>query len=156
MQDLQRGAWIDDMKILNLSDHGAGGNNVGCAWIPTNIDPVNASRSTSRNGYYDPVSGRANLQLLVRHYVSTLVLENGTAVGVNIVSRADKGIVMVRSRKEVVLAAGAIQTPRILQLSGIGPSGLLNSLGIKVVQDLPGVGANFQDHPNFGIRYNCE
>lgn len=124
--------------------------------MPTNIDPVNATRSTSRTGYYDPVKGRANLQLLVRHYVSTVVLGNGTAVGVNIVSRADKGIATVRSRREVVLAAGAIQTPRILQLSGIGPAGLLKSLGIEVVQDLPGVGANFQDHPNIGVRYSCE
>jgi choline dehydrogenase-like flavoprotein len=154
--DLARSGWIDDLKVTNLSDHGAGGSNVGCAFIPTNLDPVNATRSTSRTGYYDPVSSRANLQLLVRHYVPTVVFENKTAVGVNMVSRSDKKTAVVRARKEVILAAGAIQTPKILQLSGIGPTKLLESLDIGVVEHLPGVGANFQDHPNVAVRYTCE
>lgn len=54
------------------------------------------------------------------------------------------------------MAAGAINTARTLQLSGVGPAPLLQSLGIKVVVDSPGVGANFQDHPTFISVFNCK
>ena len=62
----------------------------------------------------------------------------------------------VSSKREVILAAGATHTPQILQLSGIGPADLLHSLGIPVVQDLPGVGANLQDHPRTSASFECE
>jgi len=144
---LQRSAWINDIGIPTLNDHGAGGNNVGCAFIPQNSDPLNVTRSTARTGYYDPVATRTNLHLLVKHYVSKIQFNGTTAVGVNIVDRADNSIASVAANQEVILAAGALQTPRILQLSGVGPSGVLNNLGIPVVAALPGVGANYQDHP---------
>jgi choline dehydrogenase-like flavoprotein len=151
--DKQRDAWLNDMKVAMRTDHGTGGNNVGLAWIPQNIEPKNATRSSSRTAYYDPVSGRPNLHLLVRHYVSGLQIEDKTAVGVNVVNRTDRSTVMVKAAKEVILAAGAIQTPRLLQLSGVGPAKVLESAGVKVVEDLPGVGANFQDHPVITIVY---
>jgi choline dehydrogenase-like flavoprotein len=58
--------------------------------------------------------------------------------------------------REVILAAGAIISPALLQVSGIGPVDLLNELGVPVKVDLPGVGQNFQDHPMVGVFYNCE
>lgn len=58
--------------------------------------------------------------------------------------------------KEVILAAGAIHSPQILQLSGIGDDVLLNSFGIKTIVDLPGVGKNFQDHPTLYPVFNCK
>lgn len=62
----------------------------------------------------------------------------------------------LRSGKEVILAAGAVHTTQILQLSGIGPAALLEPLGIDIIADLPGVGANFQDHPtNMGFAFQC-
>lgn len=62
----------------------------------------------------------------------------------------------LRSGKDVILAAGAVHTAQILQLSGIGPAALLEPLGIDVIADLPGVGANFQDHPtNIGFTFQC-
>ena len=156
MPDLERDTWIKDLGLANLSDHGAGGSNVGCAFVPENIDPSNATRSTSRTGYFDPVSSRENLHLLVKHYVGTIVFKNKVAVGVNAVSRQDKSVVTVKARREVILAAGAIQTPRILQLSGIGPATLLKSFEINVLEDLPGVGSNFQDHPYFVSMFSCK
>jgi len=68
---------------------------------------------------------------------------------------ADAPIKTINATKEVILAAGAIHTAQLLQLSGIGPSGLLESLGIEVVIDLPGVGHNFQDHWGVACYYPC-
>jgi choline dehydrogenase-like flavoprotein len=150
-------AWVNDTGLPRLTDHGAGGNNVGCENVPLNIDPKNVTRSTARTGYYDPVSNRENLHLLVRHYVELIEFDaNKTAVGINIVSRADQSKSAIKANKEVVLAAGAVNTPKLLQLSGVGPVSLLESLNITVVSDLPGVGANFQDHPAMRMAFNCE
>ncbi|KAK1966492.1 GMC oxidoreductase [Colletotrichum sublineola] len=147
-KDMQREAWIKDLGVPVLDDHGAGGNNVGLALLPQNHDPKNVTRSTSRTAYYDPVAEtRKNLNLLVRHYASKIEFESKKAVGVNIISRDVNTTTLVKANKEVVLAAGGVQTPRILLQSGVGPASLLEYLDIDVVADLPGVGANYQDHP---------
>jgi choline dehydrogenase-like flavoprotein len=62
----------------------------------------------------------------------------------------------VHATKEVILAAGALHTPQLLQISGIGDERLLSNLGINVVVDLPGVGQNYQDHPLAYTVHNCE
>jgi choline dehydrogenase len=62
----------------------------------------------------------------------------------------------VFASQEVILAAGAVHSPQLLQLSGIGPSGILNSFGIPVLEDLPGVGSNLQDHPMIHLNYSCK
>ena len=61
-----------------------------------------------------------------------------------------------KANKEAILAAGAAHTPQILQLSGVGPKDLLDSLGIPIVVNLPGVGQNFQDQPTLYPSYNCK
>lgn len=79
-----------------------------------------------------------------------------TGVNVARVNSTSSEYKFLRSRKDVILAAGAVHTTQILQLSGIGPAALLEPLGIPVVADLPGVGANFQDHPtNVGFTFQC-
>ncbi|KAK0370966.1 GMC oxidoreductase [Colletotrichum limetticola] len=146
-RDLQRKAWIEDIGVPVLDDHGAGGNNVGLAQLPQNHDPKNVTRSTSRTAYYEPIAEtRKNLNLLVKHYASKIEFEDKKAVGVNIISRETNATTLVKAKKEVVLAAGGVQTPRVLLQSGIGPAGLLESLDVDVVADLPGVGSNYQDH----------
>jgi choline dehydrogenase len=78
--------------------------------------------------------------------VSRVLLEDGRAVGVDVLPVGGGAPIKARARREVVLAAGAVGTPQILQLSGIGPGALLHELGIPVQHELPGVGENLQDH----------
>ena len=69
---------------------------------------------------------------------------------------SDSVVTNVKARREIILAAGALHSPQVLQLSGIGPKKLLSSLGIETVVDLPGVGRNFQDQPTLYMQYSCK
>jgi choline dehydrogenase len=109
--------------------------------------------STTR-GYLDPARDRDNLTILTKVLVCKLILENKKATGVSFIDNRDK-VFNVKSKKEVILSAGAVGTPHILMLSGIGPKDHLNSMGINLKADLPGVGQNLQDHPDFMIKYKC-
>ncbi|KAI0379673.1 GMC oxidoreductase [Hypomontagnella monticulosa] len=151
---LQARAWVDDLNASVLID-GADGDNVGIAWLPQNSDGVESTRSTSETAYYSPASGRPNLHLLVRHYGANVEFQGNVTIGVQVVSR-DRGDSRFVSSENVVLAAGAVNTPRLLQLSGIGPASLLEKFGVDVVVDNPGVGANFQDHPSFYMIYQFD
>ncbi|TQN69970.1 Dehydrogenase xptC, partial [Colletotrichum shisoi] len=149
---LQAQAWAEDGTVPMLTD-GADGDNVGIAWLPSNSGGENATRSTAETVYFHPARGRANLHLLVRHYGAAVKFKGNETAGLDIGSRDGPETKFVKS-KNVILAAGAVNTPRILQLSGIGPERLLQSLDIAVVVDLPGVGANFQDHPAIFVVYD--
>ncbi len=105
----------------------------------------NARRSSTAVAYLRPALGRANLTLRTGTQTLRVVVERGRAVGVE-VARAGAGREMIRAGREVILSAGAIGSPRLLLLSGIGPAEHLRRLGIEVVHDLPGVGGNLQDH----------
>ena len=110
-------------------------------------------RCSTAKAYLKPARGRANLRVETEAQAAGLVIENGRAVGV----RYRQGGVMktARCRAEVLLAAGAIQSPQLLQLSGIGPADLLRRHGVPVVRDLPGVGENLQDHLQIRLIYEC-
>jgi choline dehydrogenase len=97
--------------------------------------------------YVFPYMDRPNLTVLTHALVTKLILEGNRATGVEIAY--DGKIQRIKAEVEVVLSLGAIQTPKVLMLSGIGDQAELQRLGIPVVQHLPGVGQNFQDH--FGI-----
>jgi choline dehydrogenase len=110
-------------------------------------------RWSSAKGYLKPARGRANLHVETDAHVLGLMLDGARAVGVRY---RQGGIEMsARCRAEVLLAAGAIQSPQLLQLSGIGPGALLRKHDIAVVRDLPGVGENLQDHLQFRLTYEC-
>lgn len=110
-------------------------------------------RWSAANAYLKPARGRKNLTIHSRSRVSHIVIENRAAVGV--AYRRGGQDVVARARREVVLAAGAINSPQLLKLSGIGPAEELRALGIDVVADRPGVGENLQDHLEFYFQVAC-
>ena len=108
-------------------------------------------RCSAAVAYLKPAKERSNLTILTNSQVSKVIFENRKAVGVEFIQQGSKKT--IRSTKEVILSAGAIQSPQILQLSGVGPAKLLQEFNIPVVHDLPGVGENLQDHLQFRLIY---
>lgn len=109
-------------------------------------------RWSAANAYLKPALKRKNLEL-VKCFARKIVIEGGRATGVEIERRGQ--ISTVHARREVVVAASAINSPKLLMLSGIGPADHLNELGIDVVADRPGVGKNLQDHLELYIQQAC-
>jgi choline dehydrogenase len=103
-------------------------------------------RWNTTKAFLRPARGRANLQVWTGHQASRVLLQAGRAVGVELRPHGGGAAVVVQARSEVVLCAGAIGTPQLLQLSGIGPAALLQQHGLPVQHDLSGVGENLQDH----------
>ena len=118
------------------------GDNFGAAYFQMN--QRRGRRWSAAKAFLRPAQHRSNLQVQVDALVEGLVLDGRRAVGVQV--RDKTGRRELRARREVVLAAGAIGSPQILQLSGIGPGALLRERGVAVRHDLPGVGENLQDH----------
>ncbi|AZO33494.1 choline dehydrogenase [Mesorhizobium sp. M2A.F.Ca.ET.037.01.1.1] len=106
-------------------------------------------RWSAANAYLKPALKRKNVSL-VKGFARRVVIENQRALGVEI--EADKKIQVVKARREVIVAASSINSPKILMLSGIGPGAHLQENGIKVIADRPGVGANLQDHLELYIQ----
>ncbi|KAK3687747.1 GMC oxidoreductase [Podospora appendiculata] len=151
---MMNSAWTNDLGFDYLTDGATNGKTVGVSWSPISADGKNFTRTSSRKVYYDPASARPNLDMLVGTYVSKVLFTATNATGVEAITRdADSARVNISATKEVILAAGAIHTPQILQRSGVGPAELLSSLDIPVVADLPGVGANLQDHPRSDMSF---
>jgi choline dehydrogenase-like flavoprotein len=115
------------------------------------------TRSYTRTAHYYRVKSRSNNYHLFTGYTVTHITftDELTAYGVSAQPRDSTPPAVIKANKEVILAAGVIRTPQILQRSGIGPKALLGKAGIKVKQGLPGVGRNFQDHPVAILGYNC-
>lgn len=101
-------------------------------------------RADAASAFLAPVRSRANLTVRTGVHVTRVLIEHGRAVGVEWVQ--DGELQSARADREVILSAGALQSPQILQLSGVGPAALLRQHGIPVVVDAPDVGANLQDH----------
>ncbi|KAF9032619.1 hypothetical protein BJ165DRAFT_1568401 [Panaeolus papilionaceus] len=138
---------------------GAAGDAHGAYWVPSNVDQQ-YRRSYARSGYFDPVRTRSNLKLLTGYRVNEILFNSKKrAEGVRIQARGTANgaaTVTVKAAQEVILCAGWLHTPQILQRSGIGPSALLQQANIPVLVDLPGVGGNLQDHPAVGISYQFD
>jgi choline dehydrogenase-like flavoprotein len=133
------------------------GNARGVIFIPSVTDHTTRTRSHARLNHYTRVQPRPNYHVVHSHTVSRVLFDkHKKAVGVEYLPTQGQGgaLLTARASKEVLLAAGALHTPQVLQLSGIGPKTLLDKLNIDVVADLPGVGANFHDQPSLLIPYN--
>ncbi|WP_299655445.1 GMC family oxidoreductase [uncultured Tateyamaria sp.] len=114
----------------------------------------NGRRCSSAVAFLNPVRSRDNLNIVTHAQVEKIELDGSRVTGV---SYRDKGGVWqtVKARKEVILSGGAINSPQLLMLSGIGEAAQLQEHGIEVVADLPGVGKNMQDHLQARLVYKC-
>lgn len=120
----------------------------------TEVNQQRGRRYNAARAYLHPVRHRRNLTVRTRSTCRRLVVENGRCVGVEYRKGAE--LLRADARREVILCAGAIASPKLLMLSGIGPAGQLRDAGVDIVQDLQGVGANLQEHPEgmVGIDVN--
>ncbi|MBB3319951.1 MULTISPECIES: GMC family oxidoreductase [unclassified Rhizobium] len=123
------------------------GDNEGVGYFEVN--QRSGWRWNTSKAFLRPAKNRPNLAVWTQSHVERLILETdgfGRRRCAGVVVQRQRQSAEVRARREVILSAGAIGSPQILQLSGIGPAGLLKRHGIEVVHDLPGVGENLQDH----------
>ena len=114
----------------------------------------NGRRCSSAVAYLNPVKSRDNLQIITHAQVEKVIIEGKRATGVTYTDRSGN-LQTVKARKEIVLSGGAINSPQILMLSGIGEAAQLADNGIDVVQELSGVGKNLQDHLQARLVYKC-
>ena len=101
-------------------------------------------RWSTAKGFLRPARKRANLTVMTKAQTTRILFDGDTAVGIEY--RKGGRLHSVHARREVILSAGAIGSPQILQLSGVGPKALLDRVGVPLIKDLPGVGQNLQDH----------
>ncbi|MCT8997509.1 GMC family oxidoreductase [Chelativorans intermedius] len=114
-----------------------------------------ARRSSTAVAYLKPALKRPNLEVKTAALVTRIMVENGRAVGVEIVERRGARPKVIRCEREVIVSCGAIGSPKLLMQSGIGPADHLKQTGIEPLHDLPGVGANLQDHLNLFVIAEC-
>lgn len=150
--------WIPTFEALGLKAIDlAGGDNHGAAIIPSTLDSEAGTRSCPRNKYIG--EDKQNLVLLTGQHVTKLIFDEAAtdslvATGVEFASAMNEAPASVKAKKEVIVTAGAVGSPKVLQLSGIGPKSVLEPLGITTKVDLP-VGYNFQDHVMVLVEYNA-
>ena len=118
------------------------GNNEGMGYFPLNVK--NGFRCSSAVGYLNPIKKRKNLKILTKAHIKNIEFKNREAVSVNYWK--NNQLLNAKASKEIILSAGTIGSPHILQASGIGPGDLLKKNGINVIKDHPSVGRNLTDH----------
>jgi choline dehydrogenase len=147
------GAFFDAVQQAGyrLTDDVNGYRQEGFAPFDRNVH--RGRRLSAARAYLHPVMRRPNLRVATRAFVNRVVFDGSRAVGVEYVHR---GQTRVAEAADVILCGGAINTPQLLQLSGIGDERLLREVGVEVVQPLSGVGQNLQDHLEVYVQYACE
>jgi len=121
---------------------------------PMHMTVKKGVRASTANAYLKPALGRPNLRLISRAMSQRILLDGKTATGVEFIK--DGEIQVVSANRDLILSAGSIASPHLLQLSGIGPAGVLQAAGIEVNHHLPGVGENLQDHLEFYFQFRCK
>jgi choline dehydrogenase len=134
---------------LPASDDFNTGDNEGVGYFKVN--QRRGWRVNTARAFLRPAGGRPNLTVMTHAQVERVLFEGRRAVGVRVMR--DNAPEELRARREVILSAGAIGSPQILQLSGVGPGALLQSMGLPVVADMPGVGDGLQDHLQLRLAY---
>lgn len=129
-----------------------GDNQEGFGTYQVNIK--NGQRYSASDAFLKPILNRSNLELLTNTTVLKIIINNKKAVGVQIQNR--NGTNVIAAESEIILCCGAINSPQILMLSGIGSKKMLKKINISCTHDLPGVGQNLQDHLTVNVSYNVD
>ncbi|MBM3570644.1 MAG: choline dehydrogenase [Alphaproteobacteria bacterium] len=137
-----------EVGIPRVTDFNRGDNH-GVGYFQVN--QRNGLRWSAARAFLDPVTYRSNLTVLTRAQALRIRFQGRRAVGLDF--EHDGRVVGARARREVILASGAIGSPQLLQVSGVGPGDLVRRLGVESVHHLPGVGANLQDHLQLRLVY---
>jgi choline dehydrogenase len=147
-------AW-KELGLNQLNDLTSGAL-IGNQYSPATIRPSDQTRSTSKSSFlqYAVNSGRNNIFLYKTSLAEKINFANNKATGVSVSSGSTT--FTLKAKKEVILAAGTLQTPQLLMVSGVGPKKVLKQYGIKVIQDLPGVGQGMEDHLFFSMVYKVD
>ncbi len=145
--DAVRRAAAED-GIRAIDDFNTGDNEGSCYF---HVNQKKGLRWSAARGFLKPVLSRPNLDLITAGHVEKVVVEGGRATGVQVRMNGESRT--LKARREVILAAGALGSPQLLMLSGIGPGAHLQERGIPVALDKPGVGANLQDHLQLRLIY---
>lgn len=124
------------------------GDQEGTSWFQ--MTARNGRRCSAAVGFLHPVMDRPNLTVELRAMTTRILFEGKRAVGIEF--RQHDRVRRIRARKEVILAAGAVESPKLLEISGVGQGALVQSLGVPLVHELPGVGENLQDHYMIGCQ----
>jgi choline dehydrogenase len=148
-------AWRDAAEQCGIPkvDEFNRGDNFGNAYFQMN--QKKGVRWSATKAFLRPIQNRPNLTVMTETAVHKVIIENRQATGVKVSFRQDAAQI-IHANHEVILSAGSIGSPQILQLSGVGPGTLLNKFDIPVVKDLQGVGQNLQDHLQIRTVYKVQ
>lgn len=111
-------------------------------------------RTSTNAAFLQPVRHRPNLQIVLNATVTKILVQNGRAYGVSYIK--DKQSRQARASREIIISGGAVGSPQLLLLSGIGPAAHLRAVNVTVVKDLPGVGENLQNHVAFAVPFTID
>ncbi|KAI1444671.1 oxidoreductase [Annulohypoxylon stygium] len=153
-----RRAWVETFEKLGYSngdDLWVNGS-VGAFSNLSSVDLTSGERSQAASRYYDPIKHRKNLHVISNATVEKILFKKGSTEAIGLQYNHDSTTKNVMARKEVILAAGVLQSSKILELSGIGNRDILARHGIDVIKDLPGVGEGLQDHLVVDICFEAE
>jgi choline dehydrogenase len=143
---------FNEIGIQTTQDFNSG-NLMGAQYCSSTIDPSNENRDSSQSSFLNKAQNRGNLKIYTISTAQKIIFDtNKVATGVSISSSGGPSYI-INANKEVILSAGAFQSPQLLMLSGIGPAAQLSKFNIPVVKILEGVGKNMWDHVFFGPSY---
>jgi len=131
----------EEVGIPRVNDFNKG-NNFGCGYFQ--VTEKNGLRCSASTGYLKPIKNRKNLKIITKAHVKNINFENKKAVGISFWK--DNQLLKAKTKKEIILSAGSIGSPHILQVSGIGDPSKIKNHGIEIIHNSPGVGKNLQDH----------
>lgn len=133
------------------------GNLLGQTWQLNTISASDSYRSYATTGYLDPIADRSNLEVFEYTLAERIIFSNNkTATGVQVKSSTTNCSYTLSASKEVIISTGALQSPQLLMVSGVGPKDTLQKFNIDVVADRPGVGQGMHDHLTSFVEYEVD